>query len=732
MRRKSLSLLLIAPLLLVLLLTQLADVQAARPLQADATPIAPVADATAQPVADPGFEAGVPFTQPLLIRVRQQVPITIALSLLRPVTVTATPTTSEPITAAVASTITPTLTPTARATATPTRPAPTATSVTATDTVTASTGVTLSVSPTVTDAITGATVITGLLPVTTELPLTTTPDSVALTLTAPLTDALTTPDSSALPTVELTVPAGTPVVGDLVPLTNTLPLTGALPLTAALPLTNILALTPTALLTSVPPVFDGVGITMDIDLQFIVTDTLTSTVPAILVLRFSGMPSMTLPVSITVNAPSTAIASVLPVTYTAFPMTPTEEITLTDGLTESTSVTGTEEVTPTDAVTPTATPIDINALNVVTVTVPVTANIRSTPDLNGEIAETVPGGTVLSVVGKNAANDWLLLQDGNWIAVVVFGAAPPDLITADETIAAALREAAANAPPTPTPLPPPPTATPTPTPTLPPFTPVSVTTTTNANLRAGPGTNFDIAGNTTLGQTVVVTARDATGGWLLLDSNSWIAVQLVQGLPAVETIPVYDPNAPPTPTLAAADAVIPTATSPAATTPVTGTAALTTTPTAPLLPTPTPAAPVPTPTAQPVTLTVDENVYLVEFDNIVANYQRALTAIDRLVTSASGNTAVFDDQQWVTDMNTAIQLLRNASPAVARLSVPERFAAAQNSLASAVTQYNQAADLLTAGVQTRDTAQFDLAFSAIAQGDASVAQAAAALSAFRP
>jgi hypothetical protein len=129
---------------------------------------------------------------------------------------------------------------------------------------------------------------------------------------------------------------------------------------------------------------------------------------------------------------------------------------------------------------------------------------------------------------------------------------------------------------------------------------------------------------------------------------------------------------------------------------------------------------------------VDENVYLVEFDNIVSNYQRALTAIDRLVTSASGNTAVFEDQQWLTDMNTAIQLLRNAGPAVARLSVPERFAAAQNSLAAAVTQYNQAADLLQAGVDARSTDQFDDAFSAIALGDASVAQASAALSAFRP
>lgn len=725
MRRKSLILLLIAPLLLVLLLTQLADVQAARPLQADATPdVTPLA--TAQPAADPGVDEGVPLSQPLSIRIRQQVPITVMLSLLRPVTVTATPTATltltgaEASTAAAAAQATPTVLPTQEAT------------------VGASAPITGSASLTDGEAITGATVITGLLPITTVLPLTGTAAAIELTLTA----SLTTPDVAVVPTVPLSVPEGTPTIGELVPLTGTLPLTGALPLTAALPLTTALPLTaalpitgPTPLapgdvLTTVPPIFTGVGITMDLDLQFFITDTMTSTVPALLVLRFTGMPSLTLPVSIRVNAPPTAVVSVMPVTSTVFPVTPTAELTLTEFLTLTPPVTGTPGVTGTEAVTPsaapTATPIDINALPVVTVTVPVTANIRSAPSLDAEIAETVPGSTVLTVIAQNAAGDWLLLLDGNWIAVAVFGAAPPGLPAANDALIAALREAAANATPTPTPLPPPPTATPTATPTLPPFTPANVTATTNANLRTGPGTTFNIVGNTTFGQALVVTARDATGGWLLLDSGNWIAVQLVDGLPPVATIPVFDPNAPPTPTPAVPAAAIPTATQP-----VTGTAPITGTPEAPLLPTATPA-PAPTATQAAPVLSVDENVYLVEYDNIIANYQRALTAIDRLVTSASGDTAVFSDQQWTTDMNTAIQLLRNAGPAVARLSVPERFAAAHNSLATAATQYNQAADLLTAGVQARSTAQFDEAFSAIALGDASVAQASAALSAFRP
>ncbi len=731
MRRKSLFLLLIAPLLLILLLTQLADAQAARPQQADPTPVATDApfEEPAAPSAAATLEAGVPFTQPFLIRIRQQIPITVVLSLLRAVTVTATPT-SE---AAVEPTPTVRATPTARATPTvPATPTETATAVSE------SVEVTPSLTLTAGDAITGATVITGLLPLTSALPLTAPAAAIQLTLTA----ELTSPDLAVVSTVELTLPESTAAVGDLVPLTGTLPLTGVLPLTGTLPLTAALAITeplsllPTDVLTTVPPLFDGVPITIDMDLQFFITDTLTSTVPALMVLTFSGMPSMTFPVSITVNAPSTALVSVLPVTSTVFPVTPTATLTESAVVTLTPTVTGTGAVTATLEPTPTATPFDITSLNIVTVTVPVTANIRVAPELDAEIAQTVPGGTVLSVAAQNAAGDWLLLIDGNWIAVVVFGAAPPDLATANDAIEALLREAAANAPPTPTPLPPTPTPTPTATPTLPPFTPANVTATTNANLRAGPGTTFDIVGNTAVGQVLVITARDATGGWLRIDSGNWIAVQLVNGLPAIETIPVFDPNATPTPAPTPAAVAIPTATSPAATTPVTETTSLTGTPAAPLLPTPTPAAavltPVPTATAPAATLSVDENVYLVEFDNIVANYQRALTAIDRLVTSANGNTAVFDDQQWLTDMNTAIQLLRNAGPAVARLSVPDRFAAAQNSLASAVTQYNQAADLLSAGVAARSTAQFDDAFSAIALGDASVAQASAALSAFRP
>jgi hypothetical protein len=138
------------------------------------------------------------------------------------------------------------------------------------------------------------------------------------------------------------------------------------------------------------------------------------------------------------------------------------------------------------------------------------------------------------------------------------------------------------------------------------------------------------------------------------------------------------------------------------------------------------------PGATQAPLTVEENLYLVEFDTISRKYSLALTAIDRLVDSATGNESVLADQQWTTDMNTAIQLLRSAGTDVARLIVPPRFDAANILLVNAATQYNAAAELLSQGLQQQSVERIEEAFGSITQGDAQLAQATTALSAFRP
>lgn len=685
MRRQTLFLLIFIPLLLLLTLLQLTAVQANQgagslastfltPLQQD--------DEEPTPEEDAAVGVSVPLSQPMVIRIRQTVPITVLLDLLGAVGV------NLPITG------------TAQ--------------------------VTTAVSITALDGLTDTQIITTILPIT--LP------AISDLLTDTLTDTLAD-------TADLT---GTPEITGLAELTDAVGSLESLPL--EIPDATTLDEESSGDAATEDDVGDtsdeeeqaGVEIdddlgasfplTVEIDLQVFVSQTLTSTVPALLNLRFTGLPTATIPIAIEVAPVTSALLNVTPISSEEA-LTITEVLTTGEGLTETEGITGTDDITISEVVTVTGTltptgPVELVA---VTVTVPVTANIRAGTSTDSEIVRSVPPQTVLTVVARDATSQWMLLDEGNWLSILVIGQIPPDLPAADDALVTALREAAALVTPTPVPptsTPEPPTATPTPAVSA--SSPATVTTTTNANLRAGPGTDFDITGQTVLNQAIQIVARNEAGDWLRLADGNWISAGLVAGLPDIATIALFDPDAA-LPT--ATPELIPTATPPLdASAPVTETAPAET-------PTPDATAPVatlPTATPRPPSLGVDENLYLVDFDNINRNYQQALTAIDRLVDTAGGNTAVFDDPQWVTDMTTAIGILRNAGANVARMAVPERFAAAHNSLASAAQQYNVAADLLEAGLQNRDTAQFDAAFSAMSLGDASLAQATGALAQFRP
>lgn len=58
--------------------------------------------------------------------------------------------------------------------------------------------------------------------------------------------------------------------------------------------------------------------------------------------------------------------------------------------------------------------------------------------------------------------------------------------------------------------------------------PISGTVIKNANLRAGPGTNYAVVGTVRAGQAVTITEKNAAGTWFHLDSNKWIASFLVK------------------------------------------------------------------------------------------------------------------------------------------------------------------------------------------------------------
>ena len=88
-----------------------------------------------------------------------------------------------------------------------------------------------------------------------------------------------------------------------------------------------------------------------------------------------------------------------------------------------------------------------------------------------------------------------------------------------------------------------PSFTPTDAPTSTP-TPALPIANSDANLRSGPGTEYDIIGSAPTGQLLEVIGRNEAGDWLALSSNSWIATFLVDNAP--QELPVND--APPTPT----------------------------------------------------------------------------------------------------------------------------------------------------------------------------------------
>lgn len=53
----------------------------------------------------------------------------------------------------------------------------------------------------------------------------------------------------------------------------------------------------------------------------------------------------------------------------------------------------------------------------------------------------------------------------------------------------------------------------------------------SANLRSGPGTNFQVVDSATAGETVKIVARNDAGEWYQLENGYWIAAFLVNNAP---------------------------------------------------------------------------------------------------------------------------------------------------------------------------------------------------------
>jgi hypothetical protein len=76
-----------------------------------------------------------------------------------------------------------------------------------------------------------------------------------------------------------------------------------------------------------------------------------------------------------------------------------------------------------------------------------------------------------------------------------------------------------------------------------PAEPVDAAVTTNARVRSGPGTNFNVIGVAEAGVVLAADAQSADGGWLRVafrDLPLWISKSLVAPSAALDALPVYD------------------------------------------------------------------------------------------------------------------------------------------------------------------------------------------------
>jgi uncharacterized protein YgiM (DUF1202 family) len=458
------------------------------------------------------------------------------------------------------------------------------------------------------------------------------------------------------------------------------------------------------------------AVLLTVEFDVVMTDTLTTTVPALVTVQVADNLSATVTLSATLAPqPDGELAvELLPVaTPAATPEVATPEVV-------TPAVEATVVATPTVAAPETTGPVPatIGDLAVIATTTVVTANVRSGPSTDFDQVTQFGPGTPVGLVAISEDGQWYLLTNGGWIAGFLVNDQPTNLPVATQAIIDQVTAAAAQAG-TPeatepaaapeTPAAAPEVATPTPAPA--PATPATVTT--NANVRGGPGTEFPIIGGTVTGQTVDIVGRNADSTWYLLDfeniATGWVSAELVANAPAAETIPVF--NADGTPVVA------PTATPAAG-----GSLAL---------PTPTPvvtANTATTNTATAATAAADPaaTAYLASVTELVNAYDVALVALDTLIAEARANNSRLTDTAWIARLNTAVTQLRQTNATVGELQAPATLNAVQENLVAAARQYNLAANALLEASSTGVATLIDTADQAIQAANASLTAAEAA------
>jgi uncharacterized protein YgiM (DUF1202 family) len=461
---------------------------------------------------------------------------------------------------------------------------------------------------------------------------------------------------SLLPATALTATASlTPAVDALGAADE---ITGSIALTdagaAITPTIEADVLTTTAQITT-PAIVNNVVVTLEIELDFLVTQTLTTTVPTSVTLQVSGFETQTIPVDVVI-APLAEGEAVVELVLPAIE---------TSAVTETPAVTATGALTESVVATPTVTAIlssEINGVPLINTTATVTSNLRAGPGTTFNVVSQVGPGETVQIAAISEDGQWYLLGNGAWIANFLVAEQPANAPVVNDEILQAVQGVAPTEAATPaeTATPTPPTATGVITPTV----------TTDANLRSGPGTNFDAIGGTVIGQEINIVGRNADGTWFRLDNGGWVFGTLVANPPALDSIPVVDNDGAPL--------------EPAAT-PAAGLGGL--------LPTPTP----------PAQASADEvAAYLTAAGELIGQFDLVLNSVDALLAEVNSNAALISDPAWTTRMNAALTLLRRTSASVGELTVPDAAATVHQQLEKAAISYAAAADALAQAVRAGD------------------------------
>lgn len=461
----------------------------------------------------------------------------------------------------------------------------------------------------------------------------------------------------------------------------------------------------TAPLTETATTTQTIPFTLELRLELALTNTQTGSVPSLVTLTLAGGQEVTAPITISLGGTPDADVAV-------------QLIGVADEL-DASVVTATVELSPTTALTVPIT-TTISAVPPITATAIVTANLRIGPDTTFTVTGQLSPGQVVTVAAQNEGGAWYLLGNGRWVAAILLEnltGLPP---IATEALIARLQAQQPISPTAQLTETVTPTATTAPITTTTPTTPtqegtgptlvatpspqnVSPTVITDANLRSGPGTEFEVIGGTITDQQITIVARNAAGDWFKLDNGGWVAARLVANPPRVEDVPI-EAEGSPAPPQAGVATPVPS---------LTPTATVTATETAPVF-------------------GVRENLYAIRVDSIVDRYNFALSQIRQLVEQARKDNKVVQDRKWVVNITTAITLLQVTGDEVTSLTAPALFTDAHEALVAAAAAYTQAADLLAESVDQVNETQINAAFKQIEAGNEAINSATDQIEALTP